>query len=149
MEHNIFDHPATQANLALLKQRAAVILEPEEGRLAPGLVGKGRLADLDVSVRAVRHLLGPSADLAGRRVVVTRAGAREPVDPVRFITNRSSGKMGHAIAEAARDRGARVTLITTTPPPVQAAAGVDVRRVATALEMQAAVAEAVRGADAL
>ena len=149
MEHNMFDHPATQANLALLKQRGAVIVEPEEGRLASGLVGKGRLADLDVIIGTVRHVLGLSGDLAGRRIVVTAGGTREPVDPVRFITNRPSGKMGHAIAEAARDRGARVTLITTTPPPVQAAAGVDVRRVATALEMQAAVAEAVRGADAL
>lgn len=149
MEHNMYHHPATQANLDLLKSRGATIVGPQEGRLASGLFGQGRLADVDVIIGAVRWVLGRAGDLAGRRIVVTAGGTREAIDPVRFVTNRSSGKMGHAVAAAARDRGASVTLITTTTPPADAAYGVDVRMVTSALEMQAAVQEAVPGADAL
>lgn len=149
MEHHMYCHPATQANLELLKSRGVTVVEPEEGRLASGQRGKGRLADIDVIVGAIRWVLGRRGDLAGRRLVVTAGGTREAIDPVRYITNRSSGKMGHAIAAAARDRGAAVTLITTTPPPAELAFGVEVRQVTSALEMYAAVKEAVRGADAL
>lgn len=149
MEHNMYDHPATQANLAVLKERGAVVVEPASGRLASGLTGKGRLADLDVILGTIRHVLGRGGDLAGRRIVVTAGGTREAIDPVRFITNRSSGKMGHAVAEAARDRGACVTLVTTAPVPAHLSPGVDIRSVASALEMQAAVEDAVRDADAL
>lgn len=149
MEHNMYNHPATQENLQTLRQRGVTIVEPASGRLASGLVGQGRLADLDTIVGTIRRVLGQSGDLAGRRLVVTAGGTREAIDPVRFITNRSSGKMGHAVAEAARDRGARVTLITTAPVSPDTAVGVDVRTVTSAQEMHDAVTEAVQDADAL
>lgn len=149
MEHNMYNHPATQENLDTLRERGVTIVEPGSGRLASGLTGKGRLAELDVIIGTIRRVLGRSGDLAGRRIVVTAGGTREAVDPVRFITNRSSGKMGHAVAEAARDRGADVTLITTARVPADTAVGVQVRSVTSAEEMQAEVLEAVKGADAL
>lgn len=149
MEHHMYRHPATQANLQLLKSRGVTVVEPGEGRLASGMSGKGRLADVDDIMGAVRWVLGRRGDLAGRRIVVTAGGTREAIDPVRFVTNRSSGKMGHAVAAAARDRGAAVTLITTVAPSTDVAFGVNVRRVTSALEMHAAVQNAVQGADAL
>jgi phosphopantothenoylcysteine decarboxylase/phosphopantothenate--cysteine ligase len=148
MEEEMYTHPATQANLALLRERGCRIVEPAEGRLASGKVGRGRLAEAPVLLAAVRAALGARGDLAGRRVVVTAGGTHEPIDPVRFIGNRSSGKMGFALAEAARDRGAAVTLISgptaIAPPP-----GVAVVAVETAEQMCQAVLEAVREADAL
>ena len=120
MEHHMYYHPATQANLRLLEQRGATILPPEEGHLASGAVGMGRFPDTPTILAAIHRLLGRADDLTGRRVVVTAGGTREPIDPVRFVGNRSSGLMGFALAEAARDRGAAVTLITgaysATPP---------------------------------
>lgn len=139
MESRMYEHPATQANLALLRERGAVIVEPESGRLASGLTGVGRLADPTVIVGTVRHVLGREGDWAGRTVVVTAGGTREPMDPVRYVANRSSGKMGHAIAAAARDRGARVILVTTAPVDGETAVGVEVVSVNTALEMKAAL----------
>ncbi len=148
MEGDMWAHPATQEHVERLRARGVVFVEPEEGRLASGLSGRGRLADPEVILGTLRQVLGRGGDLAGRRLVVTAGGTQEPIDPVRLITNRSSGKMGYAIAEAARDRGARVTLITTpvalTPPH-----GVEVARVDTALSMLDAVTTATRGADAL
>lgn len=149
MEHHMYNHPATQNNLETLKSRGVTVVEPGSGRLASGLVGQGRLADLDTIVGTIRWVLGRKGDLAGRRIVVTAGGTREAIDPVRFVTNRSSGKMGHAVVEAARDRGADVTLVTTAAVPADVAIGVDVRPVTSALEMYEAVQEAVRGADAL
>lgn len=139
MEHHMYVNAATQANVATLRERGFVIVEPEEGRLASGLTGVGRLPETDVILGTLRYVLGRDGDLAGRSIVVSAGGTREPIDPVRYIANRSSGKMGHAIAAAARDRGARVILVTTAPVDPGTAVGIDVRPVATALDMQDAI----------
>lgn len=149
METRMYQHPATQANLARLREWGAVIVPPARGRLASGEAGIGRLADLGTILGTLRWVLGRQGDLAGRRVVVSAGGTREAIDPVRYITNRSSGKMGHALAAAARDRGAQVTLVTTVAPDPETAAGIHVEQVASAQEMLAAVKRAVAGADAL
>lgn len=148
MHHQMYTHPATQANLALLRERGAEVIEPEVGRLASGEVGIGRLPDVNVLLGAISVALGRNGDLAGRRVVVTAGGTQEPIDPVRYVGNRSSGKMGYALATEARDRGAQVILISG-PVALDAPYGVEVRRVETALEMRAAVFDAVREAEAL
>jgi phosphopantothenoylcysteine decarboxylase/phosphopantothenate--cysteine ligase len=116
-----------------------IVVPPEDGRLAGGDIGSGRLADPEAIVETVLGLLGSPArrDLAGVRMVVSAGGTREPIDPVRVLTNRSSGKQGHAVAEAAARRGAKVDLVTTTDRPVPAE--VSVHRVETAAEMEAAV----------
>jgi len=120
MDGGMWDHPAVVANVALLRQRGVVVLEPEAGALASGLAGRGRLPEPDAIVEALIALLTPIRDLVGERVLVTAGPTREPIDPVRFITNRSSGKMGYRIAAAARRRGADVTLVSgptgITPP---------------------------------
>ena len=124
------------------------IVGPAEGRLASGRMGSGRLADIDVLLGALRCVLGRRGDLAGRKIVISAGGTREPLDPVRYIGNYSSGKMGYALAEAARDRGAEVTLIaanTGLPAPY----GVTVVAVGRAAEMRDAVASLCQGADAL
>ena len=136
MHTEMWEHPAVQDNVDLLRRRGVHIVDPEEGRLAGGDDGKGRLAAPDVVVEAVRRVLGPS-DLTGRRVVVTAGGTREPIDAVRVIANRSSGKQGYAIADEASRRGASVTLVTTVDRPTPA--GVRVVEVETAAEMQAAL----------
>lgn len=148
MHHQMYTHPATQANLALLQARGAMVMEPEVGRLASGEVGIGRLPDVAALLGAIRQVLGRSGDLAGRRVVVTAGGTQEPIDPVRFVGNRSSGKMGYALATEARDRGAEVLLISG-PVSLDAPYGVEVRRVETAQSMRDAVFDAVVDADAL
>lgn len=148
MHHTMYTHPATQANLAILRERGAFIIEPEVGRLASGEVGIGRLPDSSVLLGAIQVVLGRNGDLAGRRVVVTAGGTQEPIDPVRFVGNRSSGKMGFALATEARDRGADVILISG-PVALDAPYGVDVRRVETALQMRDAVFDAVKEADVL
>ena len=112
MDANMYDSPATQANVRTLLERGIHVAGPAEGRLASGLVGKGRLLETADLLGHIRILLGRDGDLAGRKIVVTAGGTQEAIDPVRVITNHSSGKMGHAIAEAARDRGARPVLIT-------------------------------------
>jgi phosphopantothenoylcysteine decarboxylase/phosphopantothenate--cysteine ligase len=148
MEHHMYEHPATQANLRLLAERGAVIVPPQVGHLASGMVGVGRFPETATILAHVRGVLGRGGDLAGRRVVVTAGGTQEPIDPVRYIGNRSSGLMGYALAEEARDRGADVSLIAGSvalPPP----AGLRVESVGTALEMRDAVRAAVVGADAL
>ena len=148
MHHNMYTHPATQANLASLRERGAYIVEPEVGRLASGEVGVGRLPDTNVLLGAISAALGRTGDLAGQRVVVTAGGTQEPIDPVRFVGNRSSGKMGYALAVEARDRGAEVILISG-PVALEAPYGVDVRRVETAVQMRDAVLRAVVDADVL
>jgi phosphopantothenoylcysteine decarboxylase / phosphopantothenate---cysteine ligase len=148
MESHMYAHPATQANLRTLEERGATIIPPEVGHLASGAVGAGRFPETPTILAHIRRLLGRGGDLAGRRVVVTAGGTQEPIDPVRYLGNRSSGLMGFALAEEARDRGAHVTLIvgaTTVPLP----AAIELRRVATALELRAAVREAIAEADAL
>jgi phosphopantothenoylcysteine decarboxylase/phosphopantothenate--cysteine ligase len=148
MESHMYEHPATQENLRLLGERGATILPPEVGHLASGAVGVGRFPETATILAHVRRILGRNGDLAGRRVIVTAGGTREPIDPVRYIGNRSSGLMGCALAEEARDRGAAVTLIAgvmTVPDP----AGVDVVHVETTMEMRDAIYAALPGADAL
>ncbi len=112
MDGGMFEHPATQANLETLRARGCTIIGPEQGRLASGLSGRGRLAEPEALLLALADLLGRRDDLAGLRIMVTAGGTREPIDPVRYIGNRSSGKMGYALAEAAAARGATVTLVS-------------------------------------
>jgi phosphopantothenoylcysteine decarboxylase/phosphopantothenate--cysteine ligase len=137
MNVRMWEHPATQTNLAVLRQRGVTIIPPDAGYLACGMTGSGRLAALEDIVRATLRALHRAHDLAGETVLITAGGTREPLDPVRFLGNRSSGKMGHALAEAAAARGARVLLITASSLP--AAAGIEVIRVNTAAEMSTAV----------
>lgn len=150
MESHMYQHPATQANLRTLEQRGATIVSPEVGHLASGEVGVGRFPETATILAHVRRVLGRDGDLADRRVIVTAGGTQEPIDPVRYVGNRSSGLMGFALAEEARDRGAAVTLIVGAasaplPPPV----GIAIRHARTALELREAVREALPGADAL
>lgn len=181
MHTEMWEHPAVQANLEILRTRGVIIVDPESGRLAGGDVGAGRLASVEVILDSVKLALrstsapdtvyvepafgssgltlaasdgvtvaeaqaeAPLADLAGIRVLVTAGGTREPIDPVRFVGNRSSGRQGHAIAEAAAERGALVTLITTTSLPVPA--GITRISVNTADEMLSAALEAAEPAD--
>jgi phosphopantothenoylcysteine decarboxylase / phosphopantothenate---cysteine ligase len=147
MHTEMWEHPAVQDNLATLRLRHVHVVEPGEGRLAGGDVGAGRLAEPVDIVDAALALLGPTRgrDLAGRRVVVSAGGTREPIDPVRFISNRSSGKQGHAVAEAAAARGADVVLVTTAHRPVSS--GVEVVPVETAAEMETAVLGRAANAD--
>jgi len=148
METNMYNNPITQDNLAKLKAHDFVIIGPATGWLASGKEGLGRLADIKDIIGNICQVLGRGDDLAGKHIVVTAGGTQEPIDPVRYISNRSSGKMGYALAEAARDRGAKVTLVTaptSLPEPV----GVDVIQVGTAQEMRQAVENVTLRADAL
>lgn len=148
METNMLLHPATQQHLATLQARGAAILAAGHGHLASGRSGLGRLAEPDAILDAVRLVLARRGDLAGWRVVVTAGGTQEPIDPVRVIANRSSGKMGYAVAAAARDRGAAVTLISG-PTALPVPGGMNLVRVETAAEMCDAVLAAIGDADAL
>jgi len=136
MHTEMWEHPAVQENLATLRRRGVHVVEPDEGRLAGGDLGKGRLAAPDRIVAELERILGPG-DLAGRRVLVSAGGTREPIDAVRVIANRSSGKQGYAIAEVAARRGAEVVLVSTVDRP--APHGVRVITVETAAQMQAAI----------
>ena len=144
MHTEMWEHLSVQDNLAVLRRRGVVIVEPDEGRLAGGDVGKGRLASPERIVAAAERVLGP-ADFVGVRVVVTAGGTREPIDAVRVIANRSSGKQGYAIAAEAASRGAAVTLISTVELPTPA--DVELVAVETAAEMSAAVIAAAGSAD--
>jgi phosphopantothenoylcysteine decarboxylase/phosphopantothenate--cysteine ligase len=138
MNVNMWNHPATQTNLEILRKRGVKIVEPDSGYLACGMIGPGRLATNESIVAAVTQALGASQDLAGETVLITAGPTREKIDPVRYLTNRSSGRMGYALAEAALRRGARVLLITgpTSIAPPNAA---EITRIETADEMRAAV----------
>lgn len=138
MNVNMWDHPATQANLEILRQRGVRVVEPGTGSLACGMVGVGRMAEPDAIANAVLGALGRRHDLAGEIVLVTAGGTREALDPVRFLGNRSSGKMGYALAEAAQSRGAKVILISG-PTALHPPAHCEVVRVVTADEMREAV----------
>ncbi|MBO9326261.1 MAG: bifunctional phosphopantothenoylcysteine decarboxylase/phosphopantothenate--cysteine ligase CoaBC [Roseiflexus sp.] len=149
MNPHMYEHPATQANIALLRQRGVAILEPAYGRMAEPVIGRGRLPEPAIIEAEIRALLGRTrGPLRGCRVVVTAGGTQEPIDPVRFIGNRASGRMGYAIAAAARDRGASVTLISG-PATAQPPAAVTLIRVETALDMQREVMSAITSADLL
>jgi phosphopantothenoylcysteine decarboxylase / phosphopantothenate---cysteine ligase len=148
MNTAMWEHPATRANLALLVERGATVIGPDSGELAEGLVGAGRMAEPEAIAAQVALLLGDTARhngaLGGRHVVVTAGGTREPLDSVRFLGNRSSGRMGVALAEAARDRGARVTLLAANLH-VAAPVGIDVIATPTAADLRR---EALARADA-
>ena len=144
MHTEMWEHPAVQDNLRTLAERGVTIVPPAEGRLAGGDVGAGRLAEPEDIAAAVERLLAPQ-DLAGLRILVTAGGTREPLDPVRFLGNRSSGKQGHAIADEAAARGAKVTVVTTAGRPVPA--GVEAIAVETAAEMEQAVLTRSDAAD--
>ena len=148
MDGGMFDHPATQANLATLEARGAHIIPPESGHLASGLTGAGRLPETPTLLGHIRRVLGLHGELAGKKLVVTAGGTREALDPVRYITNRSSGKQGYAIAQAAIDSGAQVTLISAAqhlPRPV----GAQLVAVDSALSMRDAALEHAQDAAAL
>ena len=148
MDSQMYENAATQANLETLRARGVTIVGPEMGRLASGHRGPGRLADPQAILGAVRVVLGRGGDLAGRKVVVTAGGTREPIDPVRYVGNYSSGKMGYALAEAARDRGAEVVLVSalTDLPAPYGVRRIPVRR---AVEMRDAVVAECRDAQVL
>lgn len=148
MESGMWDNPVTRANMQILKGRGFFTVGPDSGRLASGAHGTGRMSDPAVILDAARWLLGRSGSLAGAAVVVTAGGTREAFDPVRFVGNRSSGKMGFALAAAARDRGAAVTLIHA-PSALELPYGVAAVAVESCADMERAVLQAVGAADAL
>lgn len=147
MNHNMYANPVVQKNIETLKSRGVLFMEPDTGVMAAeGGSGKGRLPEPPVIVETVVGILKPKRDLDGLRVLITAGPTREPIDPVRYITNRSSGKMGYAVAEAALERGAEVLLISG-PVSIESPAGADVIRVLTAEEMRAAVMDHYKGFD--
>ncbi|WP_214366031.1 bifunctional phosphopantothenoylcysteine decarboxylase/phosphopantothenate--cysteine ligase CoaBC [Pseudonocardia sp. H11422] len=153
MHTEMWEHPATQDNVALLRSRGNVVLEPASGRLTGKDTGPGRLPDPAEIAELARLLLERAdalpRDLTGRRVVVSAGGTREPLDPVRFLGNRSSGRQGYALARVAAQRGAAVTLVAAHTAELGDPASVDVVRVGSAAEMRDAMLSAVKGADAV
>jgi phosphopantothenoylcysteine decarboxylase / phosphopantothenate---cysteine ligase len=148
MDGGMYDHPAMQENIGILKKRGATFIGPAEGHLASGLSGVGRMLETAEIIGHVRLLLGRNGPLAGKRIAITAGGTQEPLDPVRVLTNRSSGRQGYALAQAALDMGAQVTLITTPTslvPPV----GARVLPVETAKQMLEAVLAEAAQSDAL
>ncbi|MCC6499219.1 MAG: bifunctional phosphopantothenoylcysteine decarboxylase/phosphopantothenate--cysteine ligase CoaBC [Anaerolineales bacterium] len=148
MDGGMYNHAATQENLDTLKKRGAYILEPSEGHLASGLSGKGRLPETPELIGRIRVILGRDGWLANRKVIVTAGGTQEPLDPVRVLTNKSSGKQGYALAQAALDAGAQVTLITT-PTSLTPPVGAEVVHVQTAKQMLDAVLSQSSDAEVL
>jgi len=138
MNVNMWEHPATQKNVEILRERGVKVLQPDEGYLACGMTGAGRLTSVESIAQAVLATLGASDDLSGERVLVTAGPTQEPLDEVRYLSNMSSGKMGYALAEASRRRGARVVLVSG-PTHLEPPAGAEVERVRTAEEMAQAV----------
>ncbi len=147
MNDAMWAKPAVAENVAALRRRGLAVVEPESGHLASGHLGAGRLAGAAPLLAALAQAVGARRDLAGRRVVVSAGGTREPIDPVRFISNYSTGKMGFAVAQAAADRGAEVALVTTAHHPAHP--GVNVRAVETAEEMRTALRDELHGAHLL
>ena len=148
MDANMFDNPATEANITTLIGRGFFIAGPAEGRLASGLMGKGRMIEPFDIMGAASMLLGKDGDLSGKKIVVSAGGTEEAIDPVRNITNRSSGKMGYAIAEAARDRGAMVSLVAA-PNHLAKPIGISVTNIQSAEDMKKAIEDECLEADAL
>ncbi len=150
MNVNMWNHPATRANLELLRERGVIVVEPGSGYLACGMTGSGRLAEVEAIAQAVIAAIAPAAkqDLAGETMLVTAGGTREAIDPVRYLGNRSSGKMGYALAEAAKQRGAEVVLVSA-PTALTPPAGCVFVPVTSAEEMRAAVMEHLPGATAV
>src|SRR5215510_994561 len=148
MHTEMWEHAAVRENLARLRDRGVRVVDPEAGRLAGGDVGTGRLAEPERIVAAAAEVLAAAGDLAGLRVLVTAGGTREPIDPVRYVGNRSSGKMGYAVAERAARRGAAVDLVTTIGRPV-GVSGIEIEHVETADDMARAVTSRFPDCDVL
>jgi phosphopantothenoylcysteine decarboxylase / phosphopantothenate---cysteine ligase len=148
MDANMYENTITQGNVTKLRDRGFIIVGPESGRLASGKSGIGRFAETNQIVGTICKILGQNGDLEGKRIVITAGGTKEPIDPVRCLTNYSSGKMGYALAEASRDRGADVVLVTA-PTSLPKPAGMEVIPIETAQEMFNAVTNATIRADAL
>ena len=149
MHTQMWENQVTQDNVATLQARGFFLVPPAVGRLASGGSGAGRFPDTEVIIGHILKVLGQKGDLAGRRILITAGGTQEPIDPVRIISNRSSGKMGCALAEAARDRGAEVLLIITPTVTFSPPAGIEVRSVETAAQLKEAVEKAAPATDAL
>ncbi|MGB1748347.1 MAG: bifunctional phosphopantothenoylcysteine decarboxylase/phosphopantothenate--cysteine ligase CoaBC [Dehalococcoidia bacterium] len=147
MDADMYASPSTQRNVKTLTDDGVILAGPASGRLASGLVGQGRLVDTETIVGLVRQAIGKNGDYAGRTVIVSAGGTRQPIDPVRFISNRSTGKMGYAIAEAARDRGAHVTLVTASD--ISVPAGIRVIQVETVDQMRDAIVPESHDSDLL
>lgn len=148
MDGFMYENPATQDNLRTISARGITIVGPDQGRLASGISGTGRLVESRTLVGHIRASLGHNGDLAGKTVLVSAGGTQEPVDPIRVITNRSSGKMGYALAQAARDRGAH-TILVTAPTNLPNPVGVETIQVKTGLEMKREIDKAAIGAQVL
>ena len=148
MDGGMYDHPATQENLDTLRKRGTYIIEPAEGHLASGLIGVGRLPETHELIGHIRILLGRGGLLADKKVLVTAGGTQEPLDPVRVLTNRSSGKQGYALSQAALDAGAQVTLVTTSTA-LTSPVGAQIIKVETAKQMLEAVLKEFPENDAL
>jgi phosphopantothenoylcysteine decarboxylase/phosphopantothenate--cysteine ligase len=148
MDGHMYENAATQENLSKLQSRGVVVIGPAEGYLASGLRGVGRLVDTAQIIDSMCAIIGQNGDLSGKSIVVSAGGTQEPIDPVRVITNHSSGKMGYAIAQAARDRGAR-TILVTAPTSLPDPGGIEVRKASSVAQMREAVLSACQGADAL
>ncbi|MFW5973695.1 MAG: bifunctional phosphopantothenoylcysteine decarboxylase/phosphopantothenate--cysteine ligase CoaBC, partial [Bacteroidota bacterium] len=138
MDHDMYIHPATTRNIARLREDGHHLLEPEYGELASGLIGQGRLPEPEAILSKIIGLLSPTRDLEGKRVLISAGPTREAIDPVRYVSNHSSGKMGYALAEEARSRGASVTLVAG-PTDLADPPGVDVEHIVTADEMKTAI----------
>ena len=148
MDSNMYENSATQQNVATLLERGFVFAGPAKGRLASGLTGLGRMLETPDLLGCIKRVLSPEGDLVNRKIVVSAGGTQEPIDPVRVIANHSTGKMGYALAEAARDRGAEVSLVTT-PTALDDPFGINVIKVRTALEMRSVLLHQCADADAL
>lgn len=148
MDLDMYQNVATQHNIAVLKERGFHFFGPAEGHLASGLTGPGRFEEPVAILEHIRYLLSRNGPLQGKRIVVTAGGTQEAIDPVRLVTNRSSGKQGYAVAQAALDSGAEVTLVSA-PTALSVPAGAELVNVQSAAQMQVAVLEKVRRADAL
>jgi phosphopantothenoylcysteine decarboxylase / phosphopantothenate---cysteine ligase len=148
MHTGMWENKATQENVRILKSRGVVFVDPGVGHLASGGTGAGRLAEVQEIMAAINQVLAKGGDLAGRKIVITAGGTQEAIDPVRFVGNRSSGKMGYALAEAARDRGARVSLVTA-PTSLTRPVGMEIVQVESASQMKEAVTKATADADVL
>ena len=148
MDGNMFDNPATQNNIATLISRGVFISGPEYGRLASGLIGNGRMPSPKNLVDIITMTLGSKGDLSGKKILISAGGTTEPIDPVRFITNKSSGKMGYSIAAAARDRGANVTLVSASNM-LENPIGIQIKRVRTSSEMYDVITKEITEMDAI
>ncbi len=148
MDGNMFDNLATQSNIATLISRGVFISGPEYGRLASGLIGNGRMTSPKNLVDIITMTLGSKGDLSGKKILISAGGTTEPIDPVRFITNKSSGKMGYSIAAAARDRGANVTLVSASNM-LENPIGIQIKKVRTSSEMYDVISKEITEMDAI